>query len=257
LKNQIVIAFRGARRGFSADRVIADPGLNIDFISRCRIAGLTSPIAELNLKLLNLRKAGLLKGEARSERTSFRDEESYRFASEVAARHLEKRQYTTLDRVICDPVLAAEFDAIASDIAPGFTSLQYRWAALNLRKVRSLKPELFSHVVRPTRTILGRIESIRVAELPTSQGLYVFYGPSDTLYVGEGSNIQRRVGKHLDHSDNKNLARWFWSNGFREVHLEIQILDDATPTKIRKALEGELISSRHPVFNVQQVRQES
>jgi hypothetical protein len=61
------------------------------------------------------------------------------------------------------------------------------------------------------------------------------------------------VAKHLDHSDNKSLARWFWSNGFSRVHLELQILDETTTTKVRKALEAELIASRRPIFNIQAV----
>lgn len=236
---------------FSTDRVVADPALNYAFIQRCRQLGDTSPEAELNIELLNLRKAGLLKGMPRSVRTSLKNEDVYRFASEIAARYLEKLHGTTLDRIICDPQLAAEFDAIASEISPGFSSLQYRWAALNLRKARSLRPELLSQVVRPTRVTVGAVETLVISELPSQQGLYIFYGPLETLYVGEGFNLRKRVAKHLDHSDNRNLARWFWSNGFKDVRLEIQVLDANTSTKVRKALEAELIATRHPVFNVQ------
>jgi site-specific DNA-methyltransferase (adenine-specific) len=207
----------------------------------------------LNLLLLNLRKAGLLKGRARSAKTSFKDEERYRYASEIAARHIEKRESTTLDRIICDPDLAAELDQIASSISPGFSSLQYRWAALNLRKARSLRPELLSQIVPPTRVVLGTIADLNFNDLPAQQGLYIFYGPDGTLYVGEATNLRRRVAKHLDHSDNKNLARWFWSNGFMDVHLELQVLNVKTTNKVRRALEAELIASRRPVFNVQRL----
>jgi len=47
---------------------------------------------------------------------------------------LEKRDATTLDRIICDPERAAEFDLIAADIAPGYSSLEYRWAALSCER---------------------------------------------------------------------------------------------------------------------------
>ena len=249
-------AFRDTCQGFSADRVVTDSELNTKFIERCRNAGLQDTAADLNIALLNLRKGGLLKGSPRSKKTSFSDEESYRYASEVAARHLEKRESTTLDRIICDPVLATEFDTIASSISPGYTSLRYRWAALNLRKARALRPELLSHVVRPRGIFLGCIDSIPIEQLPMNQGLYIFYGPNETLYVGKAMYLQRRIAKHLDHSDNKNLARWFWSNGFCNVHLEVQSLDDNTTSKVRKALEAELILSRRPIYNVQQIRRE-
>lgn len=253
MRDTVAQAFLETNKNFSTDRVVADPLLNGAFVQRCRQLGDTTPATKLNIELLNLRKAGLLKGLPRSVRTSFKDEDAYRFASEIAARYLEKRDGTTLDRVICDPESAAEFDAIASEIAPGFTPLQYRWAALNLRKARSLRPELLSQVVRPVSVTVGAVETLIVSELPSQQGLYIFYGPHETLYVGEGINLRKRIAKHLDHSDNRNLARWFWSNGFKDVRLEIQALDKNTSTKVRKALEAELISTRHPVFNVQRV----
>src|SRR5688572_24067608 len=40
----------------------------------------------------------------------------------------------SLDTVICDPLLAAAFDSFAARLAPGFSSFEYRWAALGLRK---------------------------------------------------------------------------------------------------------------------------
>lgn len=251
MRRIVLQAFLDTNENLSTDRVIADPRLNEAFIRRCRELGDTTPTTELNLELLNLRKAGLLQGLPRFRKTSFQDEVAYRFAAEIAARYLEKRDATTLDRIICDPEMAAEFDAIASEIVPGFAPVQYRWAALNLRKSRRLRPELLSHVVRPSSVSVGTVESVSINDVPNQQGLYIFYGPTETLYVGEGLSLRKRIAKHLDHSDNRNLARWFWSNGFKDVRLEIQVLDAGTSTKVRKALEAELISTRHPLFNVQ------
>ncbi len=254
MNDKIRIAFGDTNRGFSADRVVADPSLNAEFIERCNSLGIDAAPVEINLALLNLRKGGWFKGQERSARTSFRDEELYRFASEIAARYIEKREATTLDRIICDPVLAFEFDALAADIAPGYSPLQYRWAALNLRKARSLRPELLSHVVRPVKVSVAPVNSLNESDVPSQQGLYVFYGATQTLYVGEGRNLRKRVAKHLDHSDNKNLAHWFWSNGFSDIRLELQILADDTSTRVRRALEAELISTRHPLFNIQRLQ---
>jgi predicted GIY-YIG superfamily endonuclease len=251
LRDTVLQAFFETNRGFSPDRVIADPELNSQFIQRCLSLGAAGAPLELNLILLNSRKQGLLKGQQRSVRTSFGDEESYRFASEIAARFIEKRDSTTLDRIICDPILAEQFDSLAAEIAPGYSPLQYRWAALNLRKARSLRPELLSHVVRPVQVSVLEVQEIAESELPNSQGLYIFYGKLETLYVGEAANLRKRIAKHIEHSDNKNLARWFWENGQKDVRLELQVLANDTTTRVRKALEAELIATRHPVFNVQ------
>ena len=54
----------------------------------------------------------------RARRTSLPDEEEYRFASEVAARYFEHRAGLTIDKLLCDPGTAVEFDAMAAKIAP-------------------------------------------------------------------------------------------------------------------------------------------
>src|SRR5260370_37589550 len=40
----------------------------------------------------------------------------------------------SLDDLLCDPELANKLDSIASSFAPGFSPLQYRWAARTIRK---------------------------------------------------------------------------------------------------------------------------
>ena len=108
-------------------------------------------------------------------------------------------------------------------------------------------------MVPPTSVSFLAVEGLKESELPGQQGIYIFYSSSETLYVGEGGNLRNRIAKHLDHSDNKNLARWFWSNGFKDVRLEVQILNANTSTKVRRALEAELITTRRPIFNVQRL----
>lgn len=249
MKGKIVIAFSAASDGYSADRVVADPDLNAKFVSECRRLGLDRTPKELNRALLNARKKGDLAGRPAAKKTSFADMGEYRFASEVAVRFLEQRYSMTLDDIICDPETAAEFDQIASEISPGFDSLRFRWAALNLRKVRKLRPEILSRVASFDEVRLGRLEGIGVDSIPVRQGLYIFYSLEETLYVGESANLRARLRKHLDHSDNKGLARWFWEHGNTDVRLELRLLPDETTTRVRRALESELILSRRPRFN--------
>jgi len=253
MKAQVRDAFLTVRDRYPPDRVVADPQLNQAFISKCRRMGLADSIKALNQKLLNLRKGGDLKGLPRSVRTSFRNEEEYRFASEIAARHLERQKNVTVDEIICDPELVREFDSIAADLAPAFSPFQYRWAALNLRKAKRLKPELLSRVAPAQTVSLGLVTQLDVVSISSKQGLYVFYDPESrqTLYVGEAANLRKRLEKHLDHSDNKSLARWLWEHGFEKLYLELHLLPEVTPTRVRRALESELIESRRPVFNVQ------
>jgi excinuclease UvrABC nuclease subunit len=135
-------------------------------------------------------------------------------------------------------------------LAPGFSSFEYRWAALGLRKRRRLRPEMLVRVVKPKSMNQSSVKDLVINDIPPLSGLYVFYISNCALYVGETENLRKRIGKHLDHSDNKGLAQWLWGHGTDDLHLEFQVLPTGTSSRIRKALEVELILSRGPHFNV-------
>jgi hypothetical protein len=250
MKTAIIGALDVASDGYSSDRVVADPELNQNFIKECRLRGLDNSIEDLNRTLLNLRKAGGLTGKPRAKRTHFSDEDEYRFASEIATRFLERRDGISLDVIICNPDKVTEFDEVAARIAPGYSPLQYRWAALGLRKKKKLTPEIAARIVPPEDVINISISEVVPDELPTSQGIYLFISSDQLLYVGESENLRKRLKKHLDHSDNKGLAHWIWKHGTEDLHLEMQILKAGTETSVRKAIELELIRSRQPMFNI-------
>jgi site-specific DNA-methyltransferase (adenine-specific) len=251
MKSPLIQAFLEIPGSPSPDAVIADPDLNKLFLQNCASMGLSESAESLNRSLLNARKNGALEGLRKSKRTFVRNQEEFKFASEIAARFLERRDQVTLDQIICSPERAAEFDELARQLSPGFSSFDYRWAALGLRKRCKLKPELLARVVQSKTVERKRVTDLILEELPASQGLYVFHERDQALYVGECENLRKRLRKHLDHSDNKGLAHWLWQHGVSDLHLEFHILPDDTTTRIRKALEAELIASRNPTFNVQ------
>jgi hypothetical protein len=157
---------------------------------------------------------------------------------------LERKHEVSLDEIICDPTLVKEFDSLAASVAQGYTLLQYRWAALSLRKGRKLKPELLARVARPRKILTFRVADIELDSIPSVQGLYLFFTRKQVLYVGEAENLYKRIKKHLEHSDNKDLAHWFWEQGPQSLHLEIQVLSPSTETRIRRALElGDIVES--------------
>jgi site-specific DNA-methyltransferase (adenine-specific) len=243
-------AFESVHDGYSADRVVADPDLNKRFLAACQSLGLNLSAGELNRCLFNARKGNLLAGVPTTRRTDFPDLADYQFASEVAVRFLEQRSRVSLDQILCDPELAVEFDALAAQISPGFTSLQYRWAALSLRKQKRLRPELIGHIVTATEVRMIRLDEIKLHELPVEQGIYIFLSRDETLYVGECENLRVRIKKHLDHSDIRAVAHHFWQHGTAEILLEIRVLPETTSTRARRAMEAELIASRRARFNI-------
>ena len=249
MNHLIVKAFNEIRNQFSVDRVIADPDLNARFVDVARSYGLKETPAKLNLSLLNSRKRGGLNRSTR--RTVIRNQDAFAFASEIAIRTLERKHQTTLDRVLCDPELAQEFDCVAAAIAPGYSPLEYRWAALRLRKSNQLKPEMIGRAV-PTKVFAPMAAAeLDLTEVPNQQGIYLLANREKVLYIGEAKNLRMRLKKHLDHSDNKFLARYLWEFGKADLLIEYHVLPPNTRTDVRKAMELELIRSRRAEFNVQ------
>ncbi len=194
----ILAAFRETHDGFSADRVVADPALDARFVDRCRQSGLFGGARTWNTLLFRLRKQGRLADFPTRERTDLSWEacDAYLFASEIALqRMLDSPRAESLDGILCDPDLAAEFDAIAGEYAPGYSPFQYRWAALKLRKQAKLARSRGAVLVPPRR--LGRelqVEDFDAGGLPDEPGVYLLTGgKSRRLYVGETLNLRGRL----------------------------------------------------------------
>ncbi len=250
MKSAIRDAYIESRSDCSSDVVIANPDLNERFIRACRARGVSDQPVAINLALLRARKTNQLRGLGRSKSLRIKGQDDYSFACEIAVRFIERRDQVSLDQILCDPELAAEFDKIAAKICPGYSSFQYRWAALNLRKARKLRPEIGGRLIRFECCSNQKVSEVVVVKIPERAGIYVFYNHTCTLYVGETDNLYKRLRKHFDHSDNKGLAHWIWAHGTEDLHLEYHVLPTGVGARQRKALEAELISSRRPIFNI-------
>ncbi len=132
----IVRAFGTSRDGFSVNQMLAHAELASAFFDACRVEGIPGEPKDWNRRLLNLRKANRLpaSGSQRSRRLTWPQMDPYAYASEIAWTTMTDNRDVTLDDILCDPVIACEFDRIASSFAPGYTSFEYRWAALAIRK---------------------------------------------------------------------------------------------------------------------------
>ena len=203
---------------------------------------------------MNLRKRGLLGAVAtHKERVNCDD---FLHASEISARFIYDKYGVNTDRAFCDPQLRREFDNIATSVAPGIAPYLLRKGALRLRKTRKLRPELVPRIADWGTRVLD-FPSQKVVEdpevIPKGPGIYIFRDTSGYLYIGESNNLYLRVKKHLDHSDRKSLARYFWSNNLQAVIIEIHVFNPDSNARLkahRRAYEASLIQSRHPRFNI-------
>ncbi len=136
----LIEAFRRVYQGYSLDRVVVDPELSVALADECGRLGLPGDLGWWNRGLFRARKAGRLAHLPTTRRTELSWEhcDQFLFAAEIAWRQLLDQGYKSLDEILCDPRAAQEFDRLASRFASGFTSLDYRWAALKLRKQRKV-----------------------------------------------------------------------------------------------------------------------
>lgn len=205
IEKGLIEAFAKSSQGFSADRVVADPNLNQEFVGACRKLGLPGEARTWNWHLLNFRKAGKLASvpTIHETRRSWSDCDPFLHASEIALAKMLDEGCGSLDAILCDPEQAARFDQIASSFChdgDSLSPLEYRWGALKLRKeARKTKnrAELLGGIT-PAR--LTSAQSIshwkkRWHDLPEQAGVYLVLGANhrENLYVGEALNLRQRL----------------------------------------------------------------
>ena len=241
-------AFLSTHEGFSSDRLLVDPHLNAAFLDRCVKLGVPGKAAEINRMMLRLRKSGKFKTKFSSRVVPVVKTEldRYSFAAEIAWK-LTRAQFSdaSLDEILCDPEKAKLFDSIAHDFAPGYKSVDYRWAALRLRKQithpvrKKAKANFSSYAVERFRPAKA-IDDLDLARLDEQSGLYLLKDESrDDLYLGATSNLQNRL---LFHKES-------WQHTQVPTHVSI------FPLQAARLKQSKLctVDKRRPQLNLNQV----
>ena len=256
--DQIIEAFSKANRGYSVDRVVADPVLAEDFQIQCDRRKISGTAAERNRSLFRIRKSGKLKraGIETRKRTSFQWEDLDRclFASEIAWRQISERYDDAgLDEILCDPRLAQQFDSVANDYAGAGSPLQHRWAAVKLRKEavqarkrakRTDASELGIEKFQDDHFVALSEQSL--TDLPSSPGVYAIrHHDVGFLYVGETANLNARLRLQLASS-----ARTHWPADQQDTSkLLIAVHPLGTITDARLARQSLLQKWHQPAWN--------
>jgi site-specific DNA-methyltransferase (adenine-specific) len=255
----LIEAFQQVNEGFSLDRVIADPDLNTALANSCKALSLPGDIRFWNRKLFRLRKAGKLSNIPTDRRTdlTWEDCDSFLFASEIAWKQMLGQKHLgqvhrSLDEILCDPDLAAEFDKKAIALAPGFKPWQYRWGALKLRKeskrtraragLLQKKPRSFKEPFCNSINALAKY----LARAPVNPGVYLVIDSEDQkpLYAGESLNLRVRLTRQFD----KEALRAFWKKPASE--LSVQYFTTDADISLLLAYQSLCVSKRRPMFNV-------
>ena len=195
LNETIVAAFEKVHDGWAVDRVLTDPKLQTAFYEECVRLGLPLSQKDTCLRLLKLRKkGGALKGSRRYS-VSADECEPYLHACEIAWATIHTAcPGISVEEILSNPEQAAVFDAVAVEFAPGFTSLEYRWGALRLRKSLKKARERGLTLKPPRRFWLGTsFTKYRPQDVVDARGLYLIHEGDDCLYVGGTTNLRQRL----------------------------------------------------------------
>jgi len=249
----VMEAFRLTHDGYSADRVVADPELNKEFLAVCDKWGLAGDARTWNMLLFRLRKQSKLSHIHTVRRTSVPWEEcdKYIFASEIAWQMMIDDKFAnSLDEILCDPALAARFDRIARRFAPGpeYKPLDYRWAALKLRKEAKSARSRATILKSPTH--LGKrvpLDELDTRKLSRKSGLYVLSDTRRKLYVGEALDLHARFTRK---------CRKAWSS-VSDSTILVQTLPMDPTSAGRLAWQSCLVDKLKPCFNSVELRSAS
>jgi site-specific DNA-methyltransferase (adenine-specific) len=260
-EDALVAAFANANRGFSVDRVIADPTLNQSFQNQCEKLAVQGTPAERNRMLFRLRHAGELKRPdvemSKVTKLDWSEVDRFLFGSEIAWRKLiDLHDGLTLDELFADPNHAAEFDTLASAVAPGATPLQYRWAAIMLRKQLATFSDSFaagedsaSHVDAladgPVPDEFQSLSTFELEGVPTTPGVYLLrHGEERWLFAGETMNLRARLSVQLAPE-----ARLNWPAD-RQSEADVFVSFVAYPSETRLADQVRLVKQFRPEWNL-------
>ena len=162
-------------------------------------------------------------------------------------RHLQLARNVSLDQIICDPDLAEQFDKYASRLAPGYTSLQYRWVALGLRKAGRLHTKM-AEVDMPTLSLVCNIKHLKASSIPNDCGLYLFSSENNPVFLSQTDDIRHRIERHMEVSNSRGLPDWLWDKG--SLNLSIAAMPGIHRAS-RQFFELSLVKQLHPVLNYQ------
>ena len=258
----IVKAFEETRNGVSPDRLLADPVLTAKFNARCKALGVEAAPVTINHRLLQFRKNPPkgIKLARSTERGHPLDHSGYIHASELASKQMNYRRGVTIDDIIADPAIGGEFDHLANTIAPGWTPVEYRLAALYVRKVtrvcdlkdKRLFEEATVASIDAELVNVGNLAEINDCDLPDRPGIYALTEVTENsrdLYISRSEDLRLGVAPFRNSQLFSALGNHLWSPRLEEIQVNLFSGEEFRGVNTR-IWELKMINERSPVFNL-------
>lgn len=259
----IVRAFEDTRQGFSRDRLLVDLALTQAFNERCRNLGVKAPAAVINRRLMRIAKnpgkyGVTLKRTTRKDPQKPSSAHFYAHAVEFALMRLKYRHGASIDDILIDPDLGAEFEQICSLLAPRWSSMDYRLGALYLRKTRFFSRKdlpdlkvLNVAAIDSEMTSVRGLSNLRLGEIPPTAGLFRLIERAGTpryLYIAQNENLRTAIKSLTQKRVLKALSNQFWKPDPNSLLVGFLAASEFLGASIR-LWELKLIQELAPVFN--------
>lgn len=261
---RIARAFEETRQGFPLDRFLADPGLVKKFFERCRDLEVIAPDHALALRLLTFRKSPkkypkLVKPAAAKEKR--RDFSAYVYAAEMALTQVKYRYGASVDDILAYPEIGKEFDKLAQRLYPGMTPLDYRLAALHVRKCLTTPSKgerpLFERiktadVERKARDYgpLARLDIDKLNRVEGIIGLIEHSRREDRfLYIRETEDASQAAAPFTQEKTFVALGNSFWSPSLSAIRLLVYDIHQQSVIAPGSLWAKKLIAEKGPIFN--------
>jgi hypothetical protein len=256
-----VDAFAKVHGGVSPETVLIDSDLVSRFHAEARKRGFHASAADLNRRLINVRK-----NKARYNahgiylpKTTVSDPQpsivwKYAHVIEFSLSRLHSRYGVSIDDILIDPDLAAEYEKMAQVAAPDLTSYQLRLAALYIRKSRFIpkKAETIIRTLKPEKIEakfgdVGTLARIKLP-IPDDTGLIEVLEDGRHLYITRNENLQQAVEQLASPASLKFMGNAFWEPDPSRINIRIFLGEQFLKVPISQ-WQLKLIAARQPVFN--------
>lgn len=252
---KIIEAFKKAHKGYALDRMLADPDLTARFLGEAQRLGVHAPPVLINRRLLRIRKAGELKVATTVE--DKRDLSSFLIPAELAFAQLIYQYEASYDDLLADPQIGATFDALALRIGGGGSVVNYRLAALHLRKnIRARRgsegnqlADIGSGELAKKWRPVGPFAKLVLDQIDSSEGIFALSEPNRYLYLTRHHNMREGVHRFQDPSLLMAMGNRFWTPSPETISIQLIRGQDVGNINLR-LLELKALDVYRPIFNL-------
>jgi hypothetical protein len=253
---KIIDAFKKTHGGYSLDRVLANPELARQFVEQAQKLGVDAPPALINRRLLRIRKAGKLKVKTTAGDKE-RDISPFLIPAELAFAQLTYQYEVSYDDLLADPEVGAAFDALALKIGRGGNIVDYRLAALHLRKnIRSRRSDEVEKLANLGITdlthrwhLVGAFAKITLDDVSPAEGIFALSEPNRFLYLTKYPNVREGVDRFRNPDLLAALGNRFWTPSPESISVQLIQEEDTNGVTLR-LLELKALEVYRPIFNL-------